>query len=286
MAKWLYFFVNKFKYYYIKEIYIIIYSKGKDAPKMNNNFYDDLKKGQQYENIAPKYFNYKTIRFSVGKFSAYDFILDEGTNEECKVEVKLDCMASKTGNLAIEYKCSGKPSGIYVTEAKYYMYFINYYGMADEVYKIPVKDLKEICKSKGHKTSGGDRNASRMYLVKKEFVSNYMIKEVLHEPPKPIQKETPKTDVLIDMLVALKLDNIEIVKQCIYDFRALDKPKEVEEKEEFPRICKTNIMTFGKHKGKEVNEIAKFDLKYLKWLHNQKWFDKFKDLKEIVGKII
>jgi hypothetical protein len=64
MAKWLYFFVNKFKYYYIKEIYITIYSKGKDAPKMNNNFIENLNNILLWHISQAEYLRIMHIRYS------------------------------------------------------------------------------------------------------------------------------------------------------------------------------------------------------------------------------
>ena len=41
-----------------------------------------------------------------------------------KLEVKFDSMAHVTGNIFIEYSSRGKPSGIAVTDAEYYLYII------------------------------------------------------------------------------------------------------------------------------------------------------------------
>jgi len=138
-----------------------------------------LEKGRIYEVKATEYFDYKKVEFPEGKFSEYDFILDD----KIKIEVKSDTTASRTGNLAIEYKCNGKPSGIYATEADYYIYFINYEDR-DEAYKIPTNELIELCKERGRKVSGGDGNLSRMYLLNKELLKDYIVTEKLHEPIK------------------------------------------------------------------------------------------------------
>lgn len=142
-----------------------------------SKFQGDLKKGKIYEKKASEYFDYKKIHYPEGCFKDYDFIIDD----KIKIEVKSDTSASRTGNLAIEYECNGKPSGISSTKADYYVYFINHPDH-DEVYLIPIKDLVDICKSKGFKVSGGDGNRSRMYLVKKEFYKKYITKEKKHKP--------------------------------------------------------------------------------------------------------
>jgi hypothetical protein len=54
-----------------------------------------------------------------GKFSAYDICADG-----IYYEVKSDRKAHATNNICIEYECSQKPSGINVTQADFYVYFI------------------------------------------------------------------------------------------------------------------------------------------------------------------
>jgi hypothetical protein len=150
---------------------------------MTFKFRRDFEKGKKYEYLATEYFDYKEIKFSRGKCKEYDFIVDG-----VKVEVKSDIIASRTGNLAIEYKCRGKRSGIKTTEAEFYMYFINH-DLFDEVYKIPVKKLKKLCKKYGRKTGGGDDNASKMYLLDKDYLKEYIITEKLHAPYKLTEED-------------------------------------------------------------------------------------------------
>lgn len=44
--------------------------------------------------------------------------------DERRLEVKRDRMWAKTGNIFIEFECSGKPSGLFVTEADYFAYIL------------------------------------------------------------------------------------------------------------------------------------------------------------------
>tara|TARA_R110000824_G_scaffold125134_4_gene284060 strand:- start:1163 stop:1528 length:366 start_codon:yes stop_codon:yes gene_type:complete len=84
------------------------------------------------------------------------------------VEVKRDFIAPTSGNLAIEYECRGKPSGIAVTEADWWA-FVSGRGQADRVVILfETKHLKELCRryyKNGSKTSGGDQGCSRMVLI-------------------------------------------------------------------------------------------------------------------------
>jgi hypothetical protein len=124
----------------------------------------DAREGEKYERLAVQYFEQGEVEFSSGEFSAYDFII----NGKLKVEVKSDYIATRTGNIAIEYKCNGKKSGIYSSEADYYLYFV--IGEPDRVFKIPTQELIALAEEKGRKISGGDGGKSRMYLIKiKEF---------------------------------------------------------------------------------------------------------------------
>lgn len=80
-------------------------------------------------------------------------------------EVKNDLMAAKTGNAAIEYECRGKPSGIAVTEADYWVYKIKAKYFIFRTKKVKHKLFKEAAFSR--KVAGGDVGSNtRMFLVK------------------------------------------------------------------------------------------------------------------------
>ena len=92
----------------------------------------------------------------------------------CKVEVKNDYFIDKTGNIAIECKCWGKPSGISTTEADWFAIGL---GNTDaEIFVfIKVTALKELVKTfynlNGYK-HGGDQNASRFVLIPWQEIIN------------------------------------------------------------------------------------------------------------------
>ena len=85
-----------------------------------------------------------------------------------KIEVKSERgMWQKTGNIAIEFESYGKPSGIAVTESDYWFHNL---CVGDETFCTLVFDvtsLKKIIDKLDTKkcVSGGDNNASKMYLV-------------------------------------------------------------------------------------------------------------------------
>ena len=100
--------------------------------------------------------------------------------QDKKIEVKSERgMWLQTGNIAIEYESYGKPSGIASTESDYWFHNL---CIEDEVYGTLVfktDTLRKIVDSLDFiKTvSGGDHNASKMYLVNiKKLFSSDVIK--------------------------------------------------------------------------------------------------------------
>ena len=88
--------------------------------------------------------------------------------QDKKIEVKSERdVWKRTGNIAIEYECYGKPSGINATEADYWFHNL---CVGEDIYATLIfktENLKKIIDSLERKVSvsGGDHNASRMYLV-------------------------------------------------------------------------------------------------------------------------
>jgi len=88
--------------------------------------------------------------------------------QDKKIEVKSERdLWQRTGNIAIEYQSYGKPSGIDATESDYWFHNL---CVGDETFCTLVfdtKSLKKIINNLDYKrsVSGGDNNASRMYLL-------------------------------------------------------------------------------------------------------------------------
>ena len=95
-----------------------------------------------------------------------DKIADMLTNK--KIEVKSERgMWMKTGNICIEYESYGKPSGIITTEADFWFHNL---CIKDDIFCTLVFDvpkLKKLMDKLDFKksVSGGDHNASRLWLV-------------------------------------------------------------------------------------------------------------------------
>jgi len=88
--------------------------------------------------------------------------------QDKKIEVKSERdVWKRTGNIAIEYECYGKPSGINATESDYWFHNL---CVGEDIYATLIfktENLKKILDSLERKVSvnGGDHNASRMYLI-------------------------------------------------------------------------------------------------------------------------
>ena len=119
------------------------------------------------ENLEPSIDNRKKfdIDLEYGKVRE-KLVADMLQNKKIEVKSERDVW-QKTGNIAIEYECYGKPSGINTTESDYWFHNLS---IGDETFATLVfdtKSLKKIINKLDYKrsVSGGDNMASRMYLL-------------------------------------------------------------------------------------------------------------------------
>ena len=88
-----------------------------------------------------------------------------------KVEVKTERdIWKKTGNIAIEIRCKGKPSGISTTESSVWIHLLSEKGVIKGGFLFKVDllrgKIKKLHKSGGLKmVMGGDNNMSQMALL-------------------------------------------------------------------------------------------------------------------------
>jgi hypothetical protein len=85
------------------------------------------------------------------------------------VEVKTDRLAAKTGNLAVEFRYRGRPSGIQTTKSdEYFFVIVEQDGSIRYRLNIPTAKLKKIAYRRfmnGLTTTGGQYNATEMILI-------------------------------------------------------------------------------------------------------------------------
>ena len=100
--------------------------------------------------------------------------------QDKKIEVKSERdLWMKTGNIAIEYECYGKPSGIMATQADFWFHNLCIGNETFATLVFDVKALRRIIDNLDYKKSvrGGDNYAAKMYLInKKKLFSTDVIK--------------------------------------------------------------------------------------------------------------
>ena len=128
-------------------------------------------------------------------FSDFDADLKFGKEHEEKAKAMLFDQRStfefkternywyKTGNMAVEVECYGKPSGINVTKAKYWCVNFVYNGELFERRIFNTSIIKKLVKKYHNKMKvGGDYNMSRFILVPlREFYSEEFMESLLFD---------------------------------------------------------------------------------------------------------
>ncbi len=140
------------------------------------NFKKDLAFGNTFEDRLIKLIPHDSFNKPNGYFKEYD-IEFTSDNKITRYEVKTDRMTYKTSNIAIEYECRNKQSGINATTADYFAYFVTDTKDTNKyvLFIIPVDYIKQRIKSRDYRgnISGGDYNASKMYLFNANVFLDY-----------------------------------------------------------------------------------------------------------------
>lgn len=127
-------------------------------------FFADLALGNEWESKLLHYVEHDSVCFSPPLCKGWD-VATTYQDHTVKWEVKSDRMACRTGNVAIETRYNGLPSGISSTEADYYAYFILQPATDPTLYMIPTDYLRTMVTKDYRVVRGGDRCASEMVLV-------------------------------------------------------------------------------------------------------------------------
>lgn len=86
---------------------------------------------------------------------AFDLLL------QCRVEVKRDLLAPRTGNVAVETEYDGRPSGIMLTDATWWAVVV-----ANDVHIVRTADLRQLVFAPGRPTvPAGHEHKARVALV-------------------------------------------------------------------------------------------------------------------------
>ena len=126
-------------------------------------------KGDIWVKVTEEYAKGFDLDLKFGKLGE-DFVKDiqEGNN---KIEVKTERDIWKTtGNIAIELRYNGSPSGISSTDSNLWVHLLSYNGVIEGGFMFKVDQLRDKIK-KLHKSGdlkmvmGGDNNMSQMALL-------------------------------------------------------------------------------------------------------------------------
>jgi hypothetical protein len=138
-------------------------------------FKKDLKVGNEGEWNVGNFFSSYGYR-DIGYNDDYKWdlcITNPSNNRVSYFEVKTDVYERDTGNMAIEIRYRGKPSGISHTEAEFFVY---YYKNSGEMYMIKCDELRDLIKQNIKKLKvvmGGDYNQSELVLLNREEYGNH-----------------------------------------------------------------------------------------------------------------
>lgn len=105
-----------------------------------------------------------------GQFKPYDFridlrnMLDHPFFEE-RHEVKYDVGSERTGNVAIEYACNGKPSGVMTSSADIWDIVVKDKIFAIERTVLLAEVMRAVFRNSAMLRKGGDGGKARMLLI-------------------------------------------------------------------------------------------------------------------------
>lgn len=98
------------------------------------------------------------------RFGVYDKDHMNGIDfiDKIEFEIKTDKYGIDTGNLIFEKSCNRKPSGVFATKAKWFIYFLPLFKQ-DNIYLIKSENLRNLLKNYNNDlTSGGDYGSNTM----------------------------------------------------------------------------------------------------------------------------
>lgn len=107
-----------------------------------------------------------TIEKIEGYKKEYDLLCNFPQKEVVRFEVKDDEMSSETSNIAIEYECSNKGSGISTTKSDYWVHKVNFQEDKSCYAFLPTPRLRLLLTAYSfHKRRAGDNLTARVHLI-------------------------------------------------------------------------------------------------------------------------
>lgn len=126
------------------------------------NFKDDLIEGHEWEQKVANWLQSRGAEIIESNNTSSHDILYKKNGKLLQMEIKHDILSKSTGNVAIEFKSNGLPSGICTSKADYWCQIVEdkYLYIIDRPYLI-----YNILKGKYRVTSGGDNHKTYMYII-------------------------------------------------------------------------------------------------------------------------
>jgi len=150
----------------------------------NYNFNEDIHIGEQGEQVVVEDLKKFGIKFiSDNKDFRYDVIMEKD-GKQVTYEIKTDVFCTRlynndTGNMFIEFFSRGKPSGITVTEADW---FVMHYKYLKEIWYIKTEHLKYLITQNEFfisEHSGDQGSNTKGYLIpRKKFQDKFIVRTV------------------------------------------------------------------------------------------------------------
>jgi hypothetical protein len=135
-------------------------------------FNTDLAFGELYQRRFLNLIQWDSAEIAKGNFKPWDIRIQH-ENDTVLFEVKCDRRAATSGNLAIEYECSGQPSGVETTRCDFWVHFVH---TKNRYYLIPINELRSAIANEQYsrRVPGGDYGRARMYLFPESVFADYM----------------------------------------------------------------------------------------------------------------
>lgn len=146
----------------------------------DDKFIQDLEFGELWEaRLIPRVDNFSYEFPEVKDRSKWDIKFYVNPDEVLRIEVKADRMMHKTNNIAIEFMCNDKPSGIDISKALVWAIWEVIPDKKPSLYMIPRQILRLAIKDGKYKriVKGGDLGRSSMFLFDKSVFKDYLLGE-------------------------------------------------------------------------------------------------------------
>lgn len=146
------------------------------------NFKNDIEIGKSAEELISKIIlerDNSVIKILPNENSKYDLMVLFNDETCCTIEVKNDVRSQITGNVAVEIFSRGKKSGVFSSEADYFVYFVRDNGVKIFITR-RTKLLELIRTCEFRRVFGGDVDSSgkpttEMVLIPKNIFYNNAI---------------------------------------------------------------------------------------------------------------